>query len=86
MSELIHIPSAKLAEVTRTLLIREWWYIYRLVLEQPAAITPHHKRLAELTDECMKLGIIKPGCPMPRDEAEDLARDVDEFKRRPTKW
>jgi hypothetical protein len=65
-----------------TMLVREWWATYRLVLDHPADFSPANRRLNELTAECERRGIVRPGRPMPRDCAEDLAADVDDFKRR----
>jgi hypothetical protein len=62
-------------------LIRQWWYAYRQVLEHPSTHGRWAQELDKLTLEGEKAGIIIPGRKMPKDGAEDLADEVDEFKR-----
>lgn len=78
--ETIHIPTNTIISVNRTLLLRQWWYLYLHLLKKdmPSAL----EELDVVSKECERRGIIKVGIPMPRDGAEDLAKQVDEFKRR----
>ena len=62
---------------TRPMLIRQWWYVYLWNLKQNERDPGW---LNEMTDVCQSRGIIKEGLPMPKDGAEDLAKEVDEWK------
>lgn len=76
MKEVIQIRSEDLNDACRTLLVREWWYTYELLLREGSK---WQKKLNQLTAEGEKRGIIRPGVPMPRDCAEDLAAKCDEL-------
>lgn len=72
-------PSAgSFSNWSRRMLVREWWYLYLAYLKTPASATK--KQLDAICAECERREIVKPGLPMPRDEAEDLASEVDELK------
>lgn len=79
MSEVIQIPVDSILEVNRTMLIRQWWYLHALALKEGIARWRMERDL--VTDELLNRGIVKYGVPMPRDGAEDLARQVDEILR-----
>ncbi len=80
--KVVHISDSTMAAVNRTLLVREWWWTYLRVLKKDRPIA----ELNRLTDELQQRGIVRPGWPMPYEEAQDLKRDVDEWKKRHLKW
>ena len=66
----------------RTDFIRTWWRCYyHLLASGPASRGLWQEELNRLTDRGQQLGIIKAGVPMPKDGAEDLARDCDDVKK-----
>jgi hypothetical protein len=69
-----------LTELSNTALIRQWWYTYCEILTGNGPTVT--KDLIPLTDECERRGIVKAGLPMPRDGAEDLAKDCEYTRRR----
>lgn len=64
----------------RTQFIRTWWDEYLQVLCSPHWGTVCTFKLNELTRQGEASGIIKPGVPMPRDGATDLADQCDELR------
>ena len=72
-----------LAEWSDRDLIRQWWYLYRQVLRQPANWqAPCFTEMKEVDAECARRNLIVQGRPMTRIGAEDLADACDDFKRR----
>ena len=59
-------------------LVRQWWYVYLWCLKGSYDVAAN---LNPLTAECEVRGIVKPGLPMTRAGAEDLAKQVDELQR-----
>ncbi len=76
----VKIPEKTLATWSRKMLLREWWYLYLVHLKRPMDKTL--ERINAITAECERREIVKPGLPMPKDGAEDLARDVEAWKER----
>lgn len=72
--------SEQLDDVCRTL-VREWWATYRVVLQEPSALTAASMRLNAITEELESLGVIVSGRSMTRTGAEELAKDVDDYKK-----
>ena len=75
--EIVHIPVEKILEVNRTYLIRKWWWNYVETLKGNIEMTV----LNEITKELEKRGIVKEGLWMPREGAEDLAKEAEKLRR-----
>lgn len=67
--------------MTRTQLIRQWWYLYAELLRQPMNRLGAAAELNAHTDACEAAGIVADGRPMPRDGASDLAEQCDRLRR-----
>lgn len=68
------------SETNLSSMIREWWYEYYQVLRDPMNRLGNLDRLNTLTDALVENGVVRKGCPMRRDGAEDLARRCDDVR------
>lgn len=69
-------------DMTDAQLIRQWWFVYLHALRTQAwSRLGGLEDLCALTKQTEERGITKPGRPMTRKGAEDLADQVDDWKR-----
>jgi hypothetical protein len=68
MPEVVHITDDQINDVSRTMLIRQWWYLYAHLLRERSK--KWQDELTAVTDECERRGIVKLGQPMPKDGAD----------------
>ncbi len=69
--------------LTEQQLVRLWWHVYLHAFQSQAwTRLGGLDHLNQLTQECEQRGIVVRYCPMPREGAEDLAEQVDAWKKK----
>lgn len=65
--------------ITRTMLIRQWWYLYLRLLKKD--LPTAREEFEAVNSECARRGIVRIARRMPYDGAEDLKHEVELFHK-----